>query len=235
MSGIIDAATAILGSSEKKLSVAAHNIANVSTPGFKRQVGFSQFVQQSAVDLAPLPSVSTVRDLGQGKLQETRNPFDLAISGDGLFQLRAGDQLVYTRQGQFTLSAEGLLVSPQGYVLQQQGGGDLVISKPSAAIEQDGTVIEDGQPVARVELLAAGDPGALEPFGESFFRADAAVMGPVRDPVIRQAMVESSNVELGDEMVSMMAAIRQSESGARLVQVYDDLIGRAISSLGQSR
>ncbi|WP_204348296.1 hypothetical protein, partial [Stenotrophomonas maltophilia] len=68
------------------------------------------------------------------------------------FQLRAGDRLVYSRQGQFRLSAEGNLVTPQGYVLQQQGGGDLVLDREAATIQQDGTVIDDGRPVARIEL-----------------------------------------------------------------------------------
>ncbi|NVL83980.1 flagellar hook-basal body complex protein, partial [Escherichia coli] len=101
MSGLVDAATALLSASERKLEVAAHNVANVSTPGFKRQIGFSQLLQASPNDVRPLPEVAVRRNFAQGKLTETRNPFDLAISGDGFFQLRAGDRLVYSRQGQF--------------------------------------------------------------------------------------------------------------------------------------
>lgn len=235
MSGLVDAATAILGASEKRLEIAAHNVANISTPGFKRQVGFSQLLRAAEGDVSALPEVAIRRSFAQGKLSETRNPLDLAISGDGFFQLRAGGRILYSRQGQFTLSADGNLVTPQGYVLQQQGGGDLVVDNAQVAIQQDGTVLDGGRPVARIEVFAAADAASLDPVGESCFSAGGAVMDPVRDPVIRQGMVESSNVELGDEMVSMMTALRQSEGGAKLIQVYDDLIGRAISSLGQAR
>lgn len=235
MSGLIDAATAILGISEKRLEIAAHNVANISTPGFKRKIGFSQLLRTAEGDLSVLPEVIVRSSFAQGKLSETRNPLDLAISGDGFFQLRAGERIFYSRQGQFTLSADGTLVTPQGYVLQQQGGGDLVLDRAQVTIEQDGTVLDDNRPIARIEIFAPLNAAMLDPVGESCFSAGAAGMDPVRDPVIRQGMVESSNVELGDEMVSMMTALRQSESGARLIQVYDDLIGRAISSLGQSR
>ncbi|WP_448661568.1 flagellar hook-basal body protein [Sphingomonas sp. CJ20] len=235
MSGLVEAATAILSASARKLEVAAHNVANISTPGFKRKVGFSQLLRAEDGSSAPSSEVMVQRSFAQGNLTETRNSFDLAISGEGFFALRAGDRVVYSRQGQFTRSADGTLVSPQGYVLQQQGGGDLVLDRASAAIQQDGTVLDDGRPVARIELFATPDPSALQSVGESHFSAGVALMEPVRDPVIRQGMVESSNVEMGDEMIAMMAALRQSEGGARLVQVYDDLIGRAISSLGQTR
>lgn len=235
MSGLVDAATAILGASERKLEVAAHNVANISTPGFKRQVGFSQLLRAAEGDLWTLPEVAVRRSFAQGKLSETRNPLDLAISGEGFFQLRAGDRILYSRQGQFSLSADGTVVTPQGYVLQQQGGGDMVLDRAQVAIAQDGTVLDDGRPVARIELFAASDMAGLDPVGESCFAAGGAAMDPVREPLIRQGMVESSNVELGDEMVGMMTALRQSEGGARLIQVYDDLIGRAISSLGQAR
>ncbi|WP_204316314.1 flagellar basal body rod C-terminal domain-containing protein, partial [Serratia marcescens] len=73
------------------------------------------------------------------------------------------------------------------------------------------TVIEDGRPVARIELFAASDPQALEPVGESYFSAGPGAMDSVGGPVIRQGLVESSNVEMGEEMVAMMAALRQSE------------------------
>lgn len=234
MSGLVEAATAILGSAERRLEIAAHNVANVSTPGFKRQISFAQLLAPAGASDAE-PEIAVQRNFAQGKLSETRNPFDLAISGAGFFQLRAGDRILYSRQGQFSLSAEGQLVTPQGYVLQQQGGGDLVLEKAGATIMQDGTIVDDGRPIARIDVFAASDSRALTPVGESCFSAGGVGMEAIADPVIRQGMVESSNVELGDEMVSMMMALRQSESGAKLMQTYDDLIGRALSSLGQAR
>jgi flagellar basal-body rod protein FlgG len=141
--------------------------------------------------------------------------------------------MVYSRQGQFRLAENGAVVSPQGYVLQQAGGGDLMLSGADVSILQDGTVLDQGVPVARLALYAPSDPAALRPVSESFFAAGAGAMEPVEDALFRQGMVENSNVELGSEMVSMMAALRQSETGARLVQTYDELLGKAISTFGQ--
>jgi len=233
MSGLIESATAILGASEKRLEVAARNVANVSTPGYKRSSGFSQILASAhAVDT--VPDLVERSDFTQGKLISSKNPLDLAVNGDGFFQVRAGDQLLYTRQGQFRLAENGAVVSPQGYVLQQAGGGDLVLDNAAVTILDDGAVLDGGRPVARIGLSAAAAGTALTALGESHFAAGGA-MEDVSEPSIRQGMLESSNVAMGDEMVTMMAAMRQAESGARLVQVYDELMGRALSTLGGAR
>lgn len=233
MSGLIESATAILGASEKRLEVAARNVANVSTPGYKRSSGFSQILASArAVDT--VPDLVERSDFAQGKLISSKNPLDLAVNGDGFFQVRAGDQLLYTRQGQFRLAENGAVVSPQGYVLQQAGGGDLVLDNAAVTILDDGAVLDGGRPVARIGLSAPAAGAALTALGESHFAAGGA-MEEVSEPSIRQGMLESSNVAMGDEMVTMMAAMRQAESGARLVQVYDELMGRALSTLGGAR
>lgn len=233
MSGLIESAAAILSASERRLEVAAHNVANVSTPGYKRGVGFSQILA-TAEGVATAPSVVERHDFAQGKLISSANPFDLAVNGDGFFQVRAGDQLLYTRQGQFRLAENGNVVSVQGYVLQQAGGGDLVLENAAVTILDDGAVLDDGRPVARIGLSAPAAGAALNAVGESHFAA-GGMMEEVAEPSIRQGMLESSNVSMGDEMVTTMAAMRQAEGGARLVQVYDELMGRALTTLGGAR
>jgi flagellar basal-body rod protein FlgG len=233
MSGLVESAAAILSASEKRLEVAAHNVANVSTPGYKRSSSFSQILA-AARGMNSVPSVVERNDFTQGKLISSKNPLDLAVNGDGFFQVRAGDQLLYTRQGQFRLVENGTIVSPQGYVLQQAGGGDLVLDNAAVTILDDGAVLDDGRPVARIGLSVPAAGAALTAVGESHFAAGGA-MEEVAEPSIRQGMLESSNVAMGDEMVTMMAAMRQAESGARLVQVYDELMGRALTTLGGTR
>jgi len=233
MSGLIESAAAILSASERRLEVAAHNVANVSTPGYKRSVGFSQILA-AARESNTLPDIVARNDFAQGKLISSGNPLDLAVSGSGFFQVRAGDQLLYTRQGQFRRVENGTVVSAQGHVLQQAGGGDLVLENAAVQILGDGTVLDRGRPVGRVGLSAPAAGVTLNAVGESHF-ATGGVMEEVAEPMIRQGMVESSNVSMGDEMVTMMAAMRQAEGGARLVQVYDELMGRALTTLGGGR
>lgn len=242
MTGLVESATAIMRMAERRLDVVAHNVANLSTPGYKRRIGFAAAVAGGdmsairgdgregggAVDLA-------VRfDRRQGGLSETGNPFDLAVSGDGYFRVRAGESMLYTRQGQFQRDSDGLLVTPQGYVLQQAGGGDLVLDGATMAVGQDGTVSAEGRPVARIALARVVGEADLTPVGESFFAAAPDAMEETDGALVRQGMVEASNVSLGDEMTQTMVAVRQAESGARLIQLYDELMGRAASAFGGS-
>jgi len=233
MSGLVESAVAILSASEKRLEVVSSNISNVSTAGYKRQVSFADLVATGGTDQVGALLTRTRTDLAQGKLSATGNPLDLAISGDGFFQLRDGTDTIYSRQGQFKLAADGTVVTPQGFALQQAGGGDLVLNRASVKILADGTILDGAQPVGRVGLFAPSSAGAVQPLDGSMFRFADGTANEVSDPQLRQGMTETSNVSVGDEMVTMMASLRRAESGSRLMQTYDDLLGRAITAFGQ--
>jgi flagellar basal-body rod protein FlgG len=166
-------------------------------------------------------------------MSSTGNPLDLAISGGGFFQLRAGEEIVYSRQGQFRLGPDGTVVTPQGYALQQAGGGDLVLERAAVTILTDGTVLDQDRPVGRIGVFGAAAGQAPQPVSGSIFKIADDAVEEIAAPELRQGMVEASNVTLGDEMVEMMAVLRQAEGGSRLVQLYDDLMGRAITTFGQ--
>lgn len=230
MQGLIESATGILSASERRLENVSNNVSNMSTPGFKRQISFDE-VMNGRDSAAGIP-LQHRADLSQGQMSKTGNPLDLAISGNGFFRVRAGDEILYSRQGQFKLGADGAVVNRQGHVLQQSGGGDLVLERASVEILEDGTVLDGARPIGKIGVYAAADPAALRPLGGSMFagREDAIEEAPAAG--VRQGMVEASNVVLGDEMVAMMTTVRQAEGGARLVQIYDDLLGRAITTFG---
>lgn len=219
---------------EQRLDVVARNVANLSTPGYKRRIGFADALAAGAASATSVDSATiAVRyDHAQGQLSQTGNPLDLALSGEGLFRVRAGEATLYTRQGQFRRDADGLLVTPQGYVLQQVGGGDVVVDATMPVVRPDGTVVDGDRPVARIAIERATDTTALTAVGESFFSAAPDVMTDAEGTMVRQGMTEGSNVSLGDEMTQSMMAVRQAESGARLIQLYDELMGRAVSAFG---
>ena len=227
MSGLMEAATAVMRAAQTRLDVVARNIANVSAPGYKRQSAYATLAATAAAR-ADLPAMATHVDATQGKLEATRNPLDLAISGEGFFAVKVGEQIRYLRQGHFSLRDDGTVVNSQGYALQQAGGGDLVLDRSDVRIEADGTIFDGGRPVAKLALQTSDAPTSRD--GVLFDLPQDA-----REPegsAIRQGMVEASNVSTGDEMIAMMGAIREAESGARLAQTYDDLLGRAISNFG---
>ena len=237
MGGIIETGSAILAATERKLEIAAQNVANISTAGYKRQVAFADHI--AAMDSRQLsrpdqdvPEQDIRSDIAQGGLRRTGNPLDIAISGDGFFLVRGEHENFYTRQGEFRLDAEGRLVTAQGLAVQGEDG-DIVLGTSEAEITENGTVVEDGLPVARIAVYSPDKAEDLHALGGSLFTAAERAMSPARAYVLRQAMVETSNVTMASEMVGMMAAVREAETGAKLVQVYDDLMGRALTAFGQ--
>lgn len=229
MSGLVDSATAVMRASSARVDRAAVNVANVSTPGFKRQLQSSDRVDG---DFAATLSRLRV-DMQAGKLVETGRPLDLAINGNGFFQLKAGDKLVYSRQGNFSLASDGRVITPQGYALQQAGGGDLVLDTGTAKIATDGTVLDGDKPLGQIAVYSIREGASATPLDGSLFTLADDDAEAIATPSLRQGAVEASNVSLGDEMISMMGALRGAETGAKLVQVYDDLMGKAISTFGQ--
>lgn len=219
--GLVDAASAIMGGAQRRLEIAARNISNGTTPGYKTVSG---------VDDAGTARQAFRANMAQGRMQRTGRPLDLAIGGEGLFQVRVGSQLFYTRQGQFSIDGDGAVVTPQGFPLQQAGGGDLMLDRASVEVAADGTVTDDGRPVGRVAVFAGAEGAAPVPVDGSLF----SIANPeeVATPQIRQAVLEASNTELGGQMVAVMLALREADGGARLVQAYDDLLGRAVTTFG---
>jgi flagellar basal-body rod protein FlgF len=238
MGAFIDTASAILSQAERRVEVAGQNIANIATPGYKRRVSFA-----TALDLARTESVRNLQtgvgtNFAQGKIVGTNNPYDLAISGDGFFTVKTDRGTFYTRQGQFQIDADGRLVTGRGDPVQAQGGGDIVLKgrgkDVTVQIASDGTVTENGDPVGKLGIVDFTDRKAASYADDGMFTAPEGLIREVDTPMVRQGMLETSNVSAGDEMVSIMESMRRAEAGQKLVNVYDDLLGRALAVFGQA-
>jgi flagellar basal-body rod protein FlgF len=234
--GIVELGGAIISQATQRVELAAQNLANVTTAGYKSRYRFQRLIGD---DLGPqtgdagLLSSELSVDFTVGKLQNTGNPLDLAISGPGFFTVRQGDQTFYTRAGQFVRDTEGRMVTPDGAVLQAQNG-DIELSSGSVSISADGTVQQNGQPVGQIAIATFDDPHVLKPAGAGLFSAPAGMARDSTGGQVRQGMLESSNVTSASEMISMMSALHSAEAGQRLVQVYDDLMGQVITNFGQN-
>ena len=170
-----------------------------------------------------------------GKLSVTGHPLDLALAGPGFFQVQGPNGPLYTRQGQFHRDADGHLTTIEGYPLQVQGGGDLMLRQAGdPKILEDGSVTENGELTDKLAIAEPLDNQALTYVSGSFLSTKPENLRRVRSPSVHQGMLEASNVTTGAEMVAIMGALRRAETGQRLIGVYDDLLGRVFSTMGQS-
>lgn len=250
-----------LEAQDMRMRVIANNLANIGTTGFKRdradfqtlayqdtRVAGQQSTNETAyavgLNLGTGVSVQgTSRINTQGTLNTTGNGLDLALDGPGFFQVeRPGGQLVYTRAGNFSLSAEGQLVTAQGYPLQP------AIQVPqgaqSIAIAPDGTVSAvlpgEAAPAELGQLTIANfaNPAGLQKLGDNFL-GETAASGAVELGAggengrgnIRQGMLEASNVNVVEELVEMIEAQRAYEINSKMVSSVDEMLRNANQTL----
>lgn len=185
--------------------------------------------------------VATTRSFAQGDLQPTNNPLDLAINGDGFFVLRRPDgAMLYTRDGSFRLDREGRIVSSHGYIVEP----GIVVPEDTAElrISRDGVVtavLAGGageQVLGQLQLARFINPAGLRAVGENLYAETVASGAPVLEipgqgsaGEIFQAHLESSNVELVEEMVNLIMAQRAYELNAKSIRTADELLQTAVN------
>lgn len=226
--GLVELGEILLAAAQQRLGVVSRNIANLTTPGYRGGLSFQAVIELEARQ-APL-SVST--NFQSGTLQATGRSLDLAMSGPGFFMVRGAEAAYFTRNGQFERAADGRLVNSQGLALQSIDGDDIIVSSSAIEVLNDGMVLDDGVPVARIGVFDVGSAPIAS--GGAFLSADPAAITEVAMPVVHQGMLETANVDLAQEMTEMMSALRTAEVAARIVQTYDTLMDQSISTWGRS-
>lgn len=235
----------------------SNNLANVNTTGFKRsKMEFQDLMYQTIREvgvknaegtIAPtgievglgVRSSSTQHNFEQGSLTQTGNSLDLAIQGDGFFQVSMPDgKIAYTRDGSFKLSSEGTIVNSDGYVIEPQinipaGGKDLSIGDDgniSVRLAGEETLTEIGQ----IELAGFVNPAGLRSLGGNLLGVSDASGEPIIElpgennmGTISQGYIEASNVQVVEEMVNMISAQRAYEIVSKSIQVSEDMMSTA--------
>ena len=225
----------------RSMDVIANNLANVSTPGFKREsVKFEELLQhvQPAEDQTAPQTLSFVqdtgvtRDLSGGRFESTGAPFDIAINGNGYFAIQTASGESYTRNGHFTLNADGIVVTEQGDPLLGDGGPITVTSDDGdVSIGPDGTVSGKQGQMAKLRVVDFANERALTKRGASLYSTSQSPV-PVTDATLKQGMLESSNVQPVIEISRMIEVMRSYEATATLAKSAEDLKRQAIQKLG---
>lgn len=227
----------------RALDVTANNIANMNTTGFKADnVVFEEHVFAAARDnrfsgkdqrVSFVADRATWRDMRQGPAQQTGNPLDLAISGDGFLVVQTPGGERYTRNGALQISATGALVTSEGFpVLGDSGPIVLQQLDRGLAIAGDGSVSVDRGLRGKIKLVEFAQPARLEKEGSSNFSAPAGLQpGPATRSRLVQGALEKSNVEAVTEMSRMMEITRAYTSIAQMGQAQSDMRRNAIERL----
>ena len=220
----------------REMQVVANNIANLSTAGFRREgVVFAEHVAR--LDREPSLSLAHATgravDLTQAGLTMTGASFDFAIQGDGFFLVETPDGNRLTRAGSFTPSAEGALVSPDGFRLLDAGGAPVVVPPGSGPVglAADGTLSAGGVPIAQIGLWQPADPMSLRHQSGTLFAADD--LEPVEGGQVFQGFLEESNVNPVSEIARMIEVQRAYELGQKLLDAEDGRSRSVIETLGR--
>ena len=220
----------------REMGVVANNIANASTTGFRREgVVFSEYI--AAMDQDPSLSMAhasgRVVDLTQATLDQTGGAFDFAIQGEGFFLIETPQGERLTRAGAFTPSAEGELVTADGFRLLDAGGAPVFIPPDAkgVALARDGTLSAGGLPIAQIGLWRPENSLALRHQTGTMF--DGGALEPVEDGVVMQGMLEDSNVQPVSEIARMIEVQRAYELGQKFLDAEDDRVRGVIQALGR--
>ncbi|TSE26889.1 Flagellar basal-body rod protein FlgG [Tepidimonas sediminis] len=241
---------------QTQLDVIAHNLANVATAGFKRGTAlFEDLIYQNlrqvggnTADNAELPTglqiglgvrtVATARTYSQGNLQQTDNNLDVAINGNGFFRVQLPDgTIAYTRDGSFKLNNQGQIVTNQGYLLVDSP--TVPDNARGLTIGKDGviTVLVPGQAqpqqIGQITLANFINPAGLEPMGQNLFLESQASGAPNEGTPgaegfgqVLQGFLESSNVNVVQELVNMIQTQRAYELNSKAVTTSDQMLQR---------
>ncbi len=260
-------------SQQRNVETIANNVANINTPGFKKdQMVFREYLSAyekgTDIDLpdkewspedfyrtygaekAQVKADAVYTKYSQGQLTPTQNPFDLAINGQGFFEILTPNGIRYSRKGTFSLSSEGVLVTNEGYPvlakLQERvianealpiGPGSRKVSIPRGKvhINQEGEISVNGNTVNRLSIVEFNDIHKLTKEGNGFFinNSENNISKNVLKSKVHQGFVEKSNVNAVEEMSELIKAHRQFENLQRVIKVYDSMAEKAYNEIAR--
>lgn len=237
---------------ERKMENISNNLANAQTPSYKSEEIIASAAAQKTI-LSKNNLTGTQKNLGgmipsgvqidevyrslqQGLIVETGRDMDFAISGDGYFQVPSG----YSRNGSLTVDPLGALVNSQGQRIQgvdlsSGASGDIFLEEGNFNINKNG-LIEDnsGKDLYKINLVEFENPQGLEPTGDGTYTlGSAGAQIPSSNSTLVKGSLEQSNVNILDEMVKMIEVQRLFESNQRVVQAYDETLGKAVNDVGR--
>jgi len=218
---------------EQAMANTANNMANINTIGFKRdQVSFESVLRDAkqngdarGINFSRIGK--TVTDFSPGPMRVTGNALDLVISGKGFFKVSKDAETYYTRQGNFTIGANGMLQTADGFALLGEGGNPISLSSDGSekiSITSQGDIVVGNSSSGRIGLFSIDDTSKLKKHGDGLLKLDdSGNASPSTDAQIIQGSLEMSNVNAIEEMANMIDGMRTFETYQKVLKSYNDI------------
>ena len=234
---------------QQAMDITANNLANLDTAGFKVE---SMVVQTDPIAPSPTASLAAndnpaiqyvlnaavARNFAQGPLQQTGNPYDLAIQGDAFFSVQTAAGTQYTRDGRFMVSPTGQLVDQQGEPVLDSADRPITFQPKGSPpiIGADGTITQDGVPLGKIGVFRFPSKAPLSKVGGNNFANTNPANAPIiaTDASVKQGMIEQSNVQPVAEITNLISISRAYERITQMMNSTTDLSKTAIDRLGKS-
>lgn len=220
-----------------KTDVISNNLANIDNVGFKKEQAFFEMISDKMKSDTKL-TVKT--DFRQGRLDETNNSLDLAISGRGFFTVETEDDVAYTRDGHFKLDEDGVLRTSSGHAVMGYNGQIILntdgITPKEIVVSKEGEIFVDGDLRDKLNITDFENTENMKKIGGNLFLAgDNMIEMEVLQAEIKQGFLEKSNVNPVEEMMGLIEVQRQFESTQKMVRALDDTFKIAVNRIGDYR
>ncbi len=254
--GLYTAYTGMLNE-QNRMDIMTNNLANASTVGYKKEGSTSQSfddvltikIKDQSVGMRNAQGIGiknpgvkigeNYTDYSQGSFRITGNTYDLALSGEGFFAIeftnKAGEaDTKYTRAGQFTLNKDGYLVTEEGdYVLDTQNRRIRLNTLIDSSITDDGTIYQNDQAVAKIQVTDFADYDYLEKYGDTYYQPIQGAQTIASNAQVKSGYLEMANVQIVSEMVNLISITRAYESNQKVIQTIDDTLDVAVNQIGR--
>ncbi|HHY81533.1 MAG TPA: flagellar basal-body rod protein FlgF [Clostridiales bacterium] len=234
---------------QKRQENVSHNLSNIETNSFKQQeliaeASFQMDVLNRSNNHGRLSSIGNMHfgvsvddlytDFEQGLLKETNNPLDFAIDGEGFFTVRLPNgQEAYTRDGSFRLNENGELVTSEGYQVLGYDGEPIQLGTENVTADNYGGIITQDGRYFSLGIVTFADAQLLHRLGDNLYTIEDGEPMTGGAYTLRQGFIESSNVNLLEEMVKMIEITRNFESNQKVVQAMDETLDKAVNEVGR--
>ena len=224
----------------ENMNIIANNVANVNTPGYRGQnMIFSEYIENPRY---MKEDMSLVLDYGQyqvtdpGSMKETGAPLDIALVGNGFLGIQTPEGLQYTRAGNLTMDAEGIVRNARGLPVADERGGEITIPRGSKdiRIDQKGVITTDQGQIGKLMIAEFEHYQNLNPQGNGLYATDDPAI-PAEKTVVKQGYIEGSNVQAVVEMTRMIDVLREYQAVQNMMQTEHERLKSSAQRLAKTQ